>query len=188
VVVKHLTELHGGSVSVASEGDGRGAKFTVRLPCLPAGTMVAAASAGSLLPRTDTPQRVLLVDDNEDALDLLSALVERAGHEVVVAHDGLEALAALERFQPSVAVVDIGMPVMDGYELAARIRTQHGGARVYLLALTGYGQPADRARGSAAGFDGHLVKPVDLAHLLRLIAGVHVHAAESDAASDMDSE
>jgi hypothetical protein len=109
-VVKQLTELHGGSVSVASEGDGRGAKFTVRLPRPPAGSIVAAAAAASPLSGTDTPQRVLLVDDNEDALDLLSALVERAGHEVVIAHDGLEALAALERFHPSVAVIDIGMP------------------------------------------------------------------------------
>jgi CheY-like chemotaxis protein/anti-sigma regulatory factor (Ser/Thr protein kinase) len=188
VVVKQLTELHGGSVSVASEGDGRGAKFTIRLPCLPAGSIVPAASAASLLPRTDNPQRVLLVDDNEDAVDLLSALVKRAGHEVVIAHDGLDALAALERFHPSVAVIDIGMPVMDGYELAERIRAQQGHARPYLLALTGYGQTTDRARGRAAGFDEHLVKPVDLAHLLRVIAGVDGHAGEAEAASGMDVE
>jgi len=182
VVVKQLTELHGGSVTVASEGDGHGTKFTVQLPRFPAGSILPAAPEASLLARTDTPQRVLLVDDNEDAVDLLSALVKRAGHEVVVAHGGFDALAALERFHPSVAVIDIGMPEMDGYELAARIR-KHAGAQPYLLALTGYGQATDRDRGAAAGFDRHLVKPVDLAHLLRVIADVHVRAAESDAAS-----
>jgi CheY-like chemotaxis protein len=166
-----------GALSVASEGDGRGTKFTVRLPCLPAGSIVPAASEASLLPRMGNLQRVLLVDDNEDAVDLLSALVESAGHEVVVARGGLDALAALERFHPSVAVIDIGMPVMDGYELAARIRKQYVGAQPYLLALTGYGQASDIARGSAAGFDEHLVKPVDLAHLLRVIADVQVPAA-----------
>jgi signal transduction histidine kinase len=172
VVVKQLTELHGGSVSVASEGDGRGTKFTIRLPCLPNDTIMPAAFPAPRLPRTNTPQRVLLVDDNDDALDLLFTLVSSAGHEVVIAHDGHDALAALERFSPSVAVIDIGMPVMDGYELAGRIRKQPGRAQPYLLALTGYGQATDRARGSAAGFDGHLVKPVDLAHLLRIIADV----------------
>jgi CheY-like chemotaxis protein len=178
VVVKQLTELHGGTVAVASEGAGRGAKFTVRLPVLPAGTMVSAACAVSVLaPPTDRPQSVLLVDDNEDALELLSAFVERAGHQVVVAHDGPGALAALDRFRPSVAVIDISMPVMDGYELAARIQEHPGGKPPYLVALTGYGQANDRERSRTAGFNGHLVKPVDPAHLLRVIAGAPAHRA-----------
>jgi signal transduction histidine kinase/ActR/RegA family two-component response regulator len=184
VVVKQLTDLHGGSVSVASDGDGRGTKFMVRLPVLPTGSIVPAASAASLLlPATGAPQRVLLVDDNEDALDLLSMFVESAGHEVVMAHDGPEALAALERAKPSVALIDINMPVMDGYELATRIRAHREGARPYLVALTGYGQATDRERTRAAGFNEHLVKPVELAHLLRVIARGQFHPAPSDLAA-----
>ena len=172
VVVKQLTELHGGSVSVASDGDGRGTKFTIRLPFVSAGpTVVPPASAASLLvPPADVPRRVLLVDDNEDALELLSTFVESAGHEVVVAGDGTAALAVLDRFHPSVAVIDITMPLMDGYELAARIRARSPDEQPYLVALTGYGQATDRERSRAAGFDEHLVKPVDLALLLRVIA------------------
>ena len=181
VVVKQLTELHGGSVSVASEGDGRGTKFTIRLPSLPAGSIAPAASAAArLVPHTETPRCVLVVDDNEDALDLLSTFLESAGHEVVMAHDGPEALAVLDRCHPSVAVIDIGMPVMDGYELAARIQAQLGDERPYLVALTGYGQPTDRERSGAAGFNEHLVKPVDLAHLLRAIAHGQVHPVALD--------
>ena len=117
VVVKQLTELHGGSVSVASEGNGRGTKFTVRLPVLPAGRSPLSPVMRSLFSfrAPETPQRVLLVDDNEDGLEVLSIFLESAGHEVVAARDGPDALAALERFKPSVAVIDIGMPVMDGY-------------------------------------------------------------------------
>jgi CheY-like chemotaxis protein len=111
------------------------------------------------------------VDDNEDALDLLSTLIETSGHEVVIAHDGMEALAVFERFRPSVAVIDISMPIMDGCEVAARIRAQTVGERhPYLVALTGYGQTLDRERSRAAGFDEHLVKPVVLENLLRAIA------------------
>jgi signal transduction histidine kinase/CheY-like chemotaxis protein len=176
VVVKQLTELHGGTVSVASEGDGRGTKFTVRLPALPAGTITARLATASLLvPRADEPERVLLVDDNEDALDLLSTFVENAGHEVAIAHDGQEALEVMERFFPTVAVIDINMPLIDGNELATRIRAQHSlQERPYLVALTGYDQAADRERSHAAGFNAHLVKPVDLAQLLRVIAGARV--------------
>jgi signal transduction histidine kinase/ActR/RegA family two-component response regulator len=176
VVVKELTELHGGSVSVASEGPGCGTRFTVRLPVLPVGSIASAASAAPrLVPRTDTPQRVLLVDDNDDALVLLSTFVESAGHEIVMARNGPEALDVLDRFHPSVAVIDIGLPVMDGCDLAARIRARPIGAEPYLVALTGYGQSIDRERTRAAGFDEHLVKPVDLEHLLRVIARAPTH-------------
>ena len=173
VVVKQLTELHGGSVSVASPGDGCGTKFTVRIPVLPPGTIAPVPLAEvALIQRTDASQRVLLVDDNEDALELLSAFLESAGHQVATAHDGPEALALLDRYQPSVLVIDIGLPGMSGHELAARVRAHRGGERPYLAALTGYGQAADREQSRAAGFDEHLVKPVDLAHLLRVLAGV----------------
>jgi CheY-like chemotaxis protein/anti-sigma regulatory factor (Ser/Thr protein kinase) len=176
VVVKELTELHGGSVSVASEGPGCGTRFTVRLPVLPVGSIASAASAAPrLVPRTDAPQRVLLVDDNDDALVLLSTFVERAGHEIVMARNGPEALDVFDRFHPSVAVIDIGLPVMDGCDLAARIRARPIGVEPYLVALTGYGQAIDRERTRAAGFDEHLVKPVDLEHLLRVIARAPAH-------------
>jgi signal transduction histidine kinase/CheY-like chemotaxis protein len=175
VVVKQLTELHGGSVSVASAGDGRGTKFTVRIPVLPPGAIARVPVAeSSLIPRTETSQRVLIVDDNEDALDLLSTFLESAGHQVATAHDGPDALAMLDRYKPSVLVIDIGMPVMSGYELAARVREHGSGERPYLVALTGYGQATDREQSRAAGFDEHLVKPVDLDRLLRILtrAGV----------------
>jgi signal transduction histidine kinase/ActR/RegA family two-component response regulator len=168
VVVKELTELHGGSVAVASAGSGQGATFTVRLPG--AGSSPGARSASIVVPGGEIAQRVLLVDDNEDALELLSMLVESEGHEVAVARDGLEALALLEQFLPSVAIIDMSMPVMDGCELATRIRARTSGVQPYLVALTGYGQVADRDRTRVAGFSEHLVKPVDLARLLRVIA------------------
>jgi signal transduction histidine kinase/ActR/RegA family two-component response regulator len=171
VVVKQLTELHGGVVSVASAGSGCGTTFTVRIPVLPPGAIAPVPLAEPLLiPRTDASQRVLLVDDNEDALDLLSTFLESAGHQVATAHDGPDALALLDRCQPSVLVIDIGMPVMSGYELAARVRAHRGGERPYLVALTGYGQATDREQSRDAGFDEHLVKPVDLDHLLRVLA------------------
>jgi signal transduction histidine kinase/ActR/RegA family two-component response regulator len=184
-VVKQLTELHGGSVSVASEGAGRGTQFTIRLPFQRPGLLTSADFVTSLrIPPTDAPQRVLLVDDNDDALDLLSTVVETAGHKVIVAHDGAAALATLDRFQPSVAVIDIGMPLMDGYELAASIRAHQSGGQPYLVALTGYGQATDRERSRAVGFDEHLVKPVDLARLLRVIAGGRVHLTPSEGAAE----
>ncbi|MGA3123942.1 MAG: ATP-binding protein [Polyangiaceae bacterium] len=180
-IVKQLTELHGGSVSVASEGYGRGAKFAVRIPVLSVGSVASAASTASLpVLRTEDPQRVLLVDDNKDVLDLLAILLERAGHEVATAHDGPEALTMLERFHPSVAVIDIGMPVMNGYDLATNIRAQQQVERPFLVALTGYGQANDRERVRAAGFNEHLVKPVDVQRLLRVIARAPVHLATAD--------
>jgi CheY-like chemotaxis protein/anti-sigma regulatory factor (Ser/Thr protein kinase) len=184
-VVKQLTELHGGSVSVASEGDGRGAKFAVRIPVLSAGSAVSAAfTASPSVLRTEDPQRVLLVDDDEDVLDLFAILLTSAGHEVATAHDGREALSVLDRFHPSVAVIDISMPVMNGYDLATSIRAQHQGEQPFLVALTGYGQANDRERGRAAGFNEHLVKPVDLQSLLRVIARAHVHLATTDNAAE----
>ncbi len=113
---------------------------------------------------------MLLVDDNEDGLEVLSIFLESAGHEVVGARDGLDALAALRRFKPSVAVIDIGMPVMDGYQLARRLREHRGGERILLVALTGYGQATDLEQEAATRADEHLVKPVDFAQLLRVIA------------------
>ena len=167
-LVRSLVQLHGGSVIATSEGSGRGSSFVVTLPFA-----VASAGADNTMPasdRSDTaPRRILLVDDNEDASLLMGDLLTRAGHEVKVVHDGPSALAAVERFTPDVAVLDIGLPVMDGYELAGRLRERLGpGCR--LIALTGYGGQRDRTRSQIAGFSMHLVKPIDAQQLLQAIA------------------
>jgi signal transduction histidine kinase/CheY-like chemotaxis protein len=173
VVVKELSELHGGTVSVVSEGSGCGATFTVRLPLAPASSVLPVPAAASLT-RADAEsrERILMIDDNKDALTLLSAFVAHAGHQVRTACGGIEALAVIDRFQPSVAVIDINMPGMDGYAVAARIRADYGGRQPYLVALTGYGQACDRQRTAAAGFHHHMVKPVDPDELLRVIGSV----------------
>lgn len=157
-LVPRLVELHGGTVTAASAGPGQGSLFTVRLPAVDrtsAPTPVAPAPRG---PR----RRVLVVDDNVDAADSLGALLACEGHETAVAHNAAAALTLAASFRPDVALLDIGLPGMDGYELGARLRTLHGLQALVLIALTGYCQPEDRARSLAAGFDRHLVKPLDL--------------------------
>jgi signal transduction histidine kinase/CheY-like chemotaxis protein len=174
-LVSNLVGLHGGRVAVNSDGPGHGSEFVVRLP--PA-TQVAMKATGPLpAARTDAGaagRRLLLVDDNVDAAEMLSVLLECAGHETVIAHDGPEALEMLTRFRPQVAILDLGLPVMDGYELAQRIRSAAEGDQPapVLVALTGYGQATDRARTRQAGFAAHLVKPVDVSELLRTIGEV----------------
>jgi CheY-like chemotaxis protein len=114
---------------------------------------------------------VLVVDDNEDLADMLAHSIESMGHRVRIAHDGMSALDAATTFHPDVALLDIGLPVMDGYELATRLREVPGGAEIRLVALTGYGQPGDRAASAAAGFADHVVKPVDMHRLRDILAG-----------------
>jgi signal transduction histidine kinase len=160
-LVRSLVELHGGSVDVVSDGPGQGSRFTVRLALL--GTEVGPAND------TDA-RRVLIVDDNVDAALLLAELLRLNGHEVAVAHDGPGALEAAARTPFDVAVLDIGLPGMDGYELAHELRVRGGAAAPYLIALTGYGQSQDRRRSAAAGFALHMVKPVDPPALYRAIA------------------
>ncbi len=166
-IVRSLVLLHGGTVEARSDGIGRGSEFAMRLPALRADSRVAIVEPAALLPATATgaPRRVLIVDDNIDAAELLAASLEALGHLTRVAHDGPSALRAAEEFDPQVALLDIGLPVMDGYELARRIRVD--GLR--LVALTGYGQDTDRERSSQAGFDEHLVKPVEIARLSDVI-------------------
>jgi PAS domain S-box-containing protein len=170
-LVSNLVGLHGGRVDAHSEGSGRGSEFVVRLPAAPA---EARHDTGPLPAARTEPVpsgcRLLVVDDNLDAAEMLSVLLETAGYQTVVAHDGPAALEVLGRFRPQVAILDIGLPVMDGYELAQRIRTASGDEPPpVLVALTGYGQAADRARSRQAGFAAHLVKPVDVSELLRTI-------------------
>jgi signal transduction histidine kinase len=168
-VVKRLVELHGGEVSARSDGVGRGTEMTVRLPAadsvelqLPA-SAIAADSFGQ-------QRRILIVDDNVDAAEVLGDYLRERGFVVELAGDGPTALAQIDTFVPHAAVLDIGLPVMDGYELALRLRERWPAAQLRLIAVTGYGQDADRERSRAAGFDEHLVKPVDLAALERALA------------------
>jgi PAS domain S-box-containing protein len=169
-IVRNLVTLHGGSVAARSDGVGRGSEFEVRLPALRVGSRVAAAPLPPALPAAlhSQPRRILVVDDNVDAAELLAASLQALGHEIRIAHDGPSALRAAVEFAPEVALLDIGLPVMDGYELARRMR-MNGHAHPRLVALTGYGQHTDRERSVEAGFDEHLVKPVAIGKLTAVI-------------------
>ena len=167
-LVKGLVELHGGSIAVASAGPGHGSEFLVRIPLPAAGRAAPAAPAAAAA--TDA-LRVLVVDDHVDAAETLAMLLRLGGHEVRVAHDADSALAAGEGFAPQVALLDIGLPGVDGHELARRLRARPWGRGVRLVALTGWGQPGDRQRAADAGFDEHLVKPVDPERLEAALRG-----------------
>jgi len=179
-LVRRLAELHGGTVEAESEGEDRGSTFTVRLRATP-----PAAARIDARPETKGPsRRVMLVDDHADARAMYSIVLQADGHVVFEAGDGDMALALFRRERPDVAVIDIGMPGMDGYELARRIRSMPEGWRVTLIALTGYGFPEDRERSQAAGFDRHLIKPVapkDLSEAMEQLAA-HSMPARGDAA------
>jgi signal transduction histidine kinase/ActR/RegA family two-component response regulator len=161
-LVRRLVRLHGGTVTASSPGPGQGSTFAVRLPLLPGG---AAERPGEALTAPATSRRVLIVDDHEDARLTLRLLLEREGHTVEEAADGPSGLAAVLRGTSEVALVDLALPGLDGYELARRARAARGARPVCLVAVTGYGQPDDVDRALEAGFDGFLVKPVDLAAL-----------------------
>jgi CheY-like chemotaxis protein len=169
-LVRRLVELHGGTVQAASEGPGRGAAFEVRLPAVPAPAVETAPDVSDA-PAGREHGHVLLVEDGADAREILRMILEQSGYLVTCAADGPGGVEAALRCRPAVALVDIGLPGYDGYEVARKIRAAPAGASVLLVALTGYGQPADRRRAEEAGFDLHLVKPVDPARLVALIAG-----------------
>jgi CheY-like chemotaxis protein/two-component sensor histidine kinase len=168
-LVKSLTELHGGTVAAHSEGPGRGSTFTVWLPASAPWVGRADPPSPPQWAVSDTTRRVLVVDDNHDAAEMLSVLLAHAGHEVEIAGDALQALSAADVFRPQVAIVDIGLPVMDGYTLGRELRARLGSATPILIALTGYGQAEDRRRSKEAGFASHLVKPVDAQTVIRLV-------------------
>ena len=168
-LVLGIISLHGGRIDVRSAGTGRGAEFVIRLPL--ANDDSVRERKGSYDAQTALPVRVLVADDNRDAADSLQRVLALYGHEVRVAYDGLSALRIGTEFRPRVAVLDIGMPGSDGYEVARAIRKQQG-REVTIVALTGWGQDADRKRAMEAGFDHHLVKPVDPSALNRLLAQV----------------
>ena len=163
-LVRNLVEMHGGTVDVASQGVGQGSEFAVRLPLM---ENAAASSPSSDLPAVPTPgpartYRVLVVDDNFDAADSLGQMLRLQGHEVKIAHDGPAALELAAAFAPDVALLDIGLPGMNGLELARRLRQLEGLQDILLIAQTGWGQEEDRIRSRHAGFDHHLVKPLGL--------------------------
>ncbi|HEY5243689.1 MAG TPA: ATP-binding protein, partial [Polyangiaceae bacterium] len=167
---RRLAELHGGGIEARSDGPGRGAEFVVRLPTTIApateerapGPAVRARRAGARL-------RVLVADDNVDSAELLSLLFSELGCEVAIAHDGVEAVQTAQTFRPDIAILDIGMPLLDGYAAARRIRAESAGRRLKLVAVTGWGKEEDRQRAREAGFDEHLVKPADIDKLEMLL-------------------
>ncbi len=169
-LVRRLVEMHGGAVEAYSDGPGHGSEFVIRLPLsIERGEPDAAAVERSSVAMAVRTRRILLADDNADALESLATLLELNGHEVYRASDGEVALQAAERYRPEIALLDIGMPRLDGYELARRIRCSEWGRAITLVALTGWGQESDRQRAHAAGFDAHLTKPVDHGRLNHML-------------------
>jgi two-component system, sensor histidine kinase len=166
-LVRHLVELHGGTVTASSAGEGHGSTFTVRLKQVPA--LDKHSSESVPLERRARPRRVLLIEDSADAREMLRMMLELAGHVVYDAPDGTAGLQLVNVVRPDVGIIDIGLPVMDGYEVAKRIREEPHGRRMLLLALTGYGATKDPQRSTERAFDYHLVKPVDADQLTRLI-------------------
>jgi CheY-like chemotaxis protein len=161
-LVRQLVEMHGGSVQVASPGEGRGSTFSVRLPLTEPDATTTPERPAIVLEVVGTPRRrILVVDDNVDAASSLAMLLEQMGHEVVTASDGEEGVTKAAAFSPHVVFLDLGMPRMDGAEAAKRLRTLPGGGQTILIALTGWGQEHDRQRTRAAGFDHHFLKPID---------------------------
>jgi signal transduction histidine kinase len=167
-LVRRLVELHGGSVSAASDGPGRGSVFTVRLPMVDA--PVTAPVRRGAVATNGARLTILLVEDNADTREMMAQLLRLKGHDVHEAADGVAGVAAALRLRPDVAFVDVGLPGLDGYEVARQIRRAPEGAAVALIALTGYGQPEDRQRAVEAGFDRHVVKPLDPDRLETLLA------------------
>jgi DNA-binding response OmpR family regulator/nitrogen-specific signal transduction histidine kinase len=168
-LARRLVELHGGTLEAKSAGPFLGSEFTVRLR-ESQGTAGDGTFANEGAPKAARRRRVLVVDDNVDAAELLGEALSQAGHEVKREHDGESAVGAAAKFRPDVVLLDLGLPGMDGYEVARRLRTHPGLERVRIIAITGYGQEADRSRTAEAGIDEHLVKPVDLDLVIAAVA------------------
>ena len=167
-LVQRLVELHGGTVRASSDGSGMGSTFTVRLPAIPVPNSTAREQA-SLTAAACKPRRVLVVDDNDDMRETLCILLTEDGHEVHLANDGPSGLKAALTFRPDIGLLDVGLPGFDGYQLARSIRAHDEGKQIYLVALTGYGQPEDRLRSEEAGFDELVVKPLEVNQLALLL-------------------
>src|SRR4029077_3744877 len=164
-----LIELHGGTIEARSAGLGCGSEFTVRLPRRPTQEMSQGASNRSSSTRAIQRRRILIADDNRDSAETLAALLRMEGHEVTSVHDGPVALSVFTQLKPDVALLDIGMPGLTGYEVARKLRQAGPRAALTLIAITGWGQDIDKERAFAAGFDHHLTKPVDPQRLVELL-------------------
>ena len=169
-LAKNLVELHGGTMEVHSAGVGQGSEFVVRLPVLAEAPKLPTPEPASNELKAAPPRRILVVDDNEDSAESLTILLNLAGHKTHTAYDGLEALEAAETFRPDMILLDIGLPKLNGFEVARKIREQPWGQSIVLVALTGWGQDEDRRRSREAGFNHHLTKPVDPRALTNLLA------------------
>lgn len=168
-LVKRLAGLHGGTVSARSDGPGRGAEFVVRLPTIRV-PRVPATTAPTPLADAAPSRRIVVVEDNDDAREALVALLQADGHDVRGARTGEDGIECVLRERPDIALVDVGLPGIDGYEVARRIRASEHAPTVRLVAVTGYGQPEDVRRACEAGFDEHIVKPVAREALDRVLA------------------
>jgi CheY-like chemotaxis protein len=169
-LVERLVKLHGGTVTAYSGGEGQGSQFTIRLPALPAPRPRLAESEPSSASATTHRCRVLVVDDNEDSVDSLAMLLRMLGHEVATANDGESGSGVAEQFRPDVAILDIGLPKVNGYDLAKQIREKPWARDIVLVALTGWGQEQHRRRSAESGFHHHLTKPVELDVLQQILA------------------
>jgi CheY-like chemotaxis protein len=168
--VKRLVEMHGGRIEARSEGPGTGSEFVVRLPLIVEASGPKAPAGPEESPAPKSSLRILIVDDNRDSADSLGMLLRIMGNDIRTAYDGQQGLDAAREFRPDVALLDIGLPKVDGYEACRRMRAQPWGKGVGLIAITGWGQEEDRRRFHDAGFDRHLVKPVDPGALTRMLA------------------
>ncbi|MEJ7849199.1 MAG: PAS domain S-box protein [Pyrinomonadaceae bacterium] len=180
-LVKNLVEMHGGKIEAKSEGLGRGSEFTVRLPVLEKTEMTSLAPVMTTIEKAGEGRKILVVDDNMDSAESLSMLLQMKGNEVCMAHDGREAVETAAGFLPQVILLDIGLPVLNGYEAAREIRQQPWGKNMILIALTGWGQDEDRQRSKDAGFDSHMVKPVDHVALMKRLDELSGSEAEPPA-------
>ncbi len=175
-LVKRLVDLHGGRIEARSEGLGHGSEFIVSLPILPRSEPpLGSAESRSPVsaPSSFESRRILIVDDNQDAAETLSLIVESWGYKTAITHDGTSALEAAKVFQPEVALLDVGMPGMDGFELAKCLRQLPGMQKLHLVAITGYGRQQDREAAHAAGFNHLLVKPVEPDRLARILESMN---------------
>ena len=168
--------MHGGSVRAESPGPNQGSTFTVRLP-LAAAPVAEAGEANAELPHPERATRILIVDDNEDAADLLTLSLKQAGYLTETAYDGPSALTSVEVFRPQIVILDIGLPGMSGYEVARALRQDARFASLALIALTGWGAPGDKQKALEAGFDLHLTKPIDAGGLNGALSQLETKAA-----------
>ena len=168
-LVKRLVEMHGGSIEARSAGEGQGSEFVVQLPMIDKPAVVSSR-VSDVAAQPASQRRILIVDDNVDSADSLAMLLEITGNQTYLAHDGVEAIESIEKYRPEVVLLDIGLPKLDGHEVCRRVREQPWGKDIRIIALTGWGQDDDRRKSEEAGFNGHLVKPVDYDKLLALLS------------------